>query len=676
MPNTAQDKIVMDPKKGVIYTLVNNSWVPRKMTPAEVQQYAPKTSVPRGASNVGTPTKTQAEEHPWAAAFNEGATGSPELASLGKRLESLRQGIGNDPVGTAVDTLKGMGEGQLEAVNKYGYKDPRKYVAAIPVVGPGLAHAGEEPGMTGIMRILGMIAGGAIGSKTGEIPGKVAGAAERIGTAAEDIPNVAPRVAQNVTGAKYATNKLEKAAGEKTAAYEKATADRAAEVEEQRAAKEARDASELAKNTAENKRSLVQSRAEHEADTLKHKESVRKQAKKYAEDVAEKKKIETENAQLEAQRKGLEQNVAETSKRFTENTKQVIDNAKTAFDAEYGDFDRKVLGKDEHNPKGTAQSDLTSFANAVKDAKDNLIEGSPEKIKQFESIINLASKGKEFVDVSENRMNIAPGKTLPTVDLRGFVTELDSAIYNRDLLPDVRNALKAVAEKGKAEVLKTVKAIGGDSAVNSLKDLNSRYSDYLTDWRDTSSVNPLPKIRNNLLEGVVQNNPQVLADLDVAQMLKGDKGKTALTLLNKYKKFGASPEILDSYRKAVEQLDALEKMKKVPGVKRPDYKAPSKAVKIDLSENPKAEPFKPRGREPEAPEAFNRQKTMRDELERRLNAAGHVGSVFPIIRAISDALHGNFGGAMTAAEQAASIQAIKALLTSDKSLNYLSRDVR
>ena len=666
MPDTTTDRRAVDLKKGVIYTLVNNSWVPRKMTPAEVQQYAPKTSVPRGTSSVGEPTYEKVGRGAVLGATS--ALGIPEtqnpvkdfiknMAAQGKeQTEHPLKTLGSLALGPAeklYDVGKGVYGAGKEAYSGASKKDPEE-----------LAH-----GLSSLVTQLAMLKGGKEAIETPLAESEVV-------RGAKAVPDIPPRVAQNVTGAKYATNKAERAAGEKTAAYEKATKDRAAEIEEQRAAKEARDAAELAKNTAENKRSLVQSRAEHEADTLKHKESVRKQAKKYAEDLAESKKIESDNAQLEAKRKGLEQNVAETSKRFTENTKQVIDNAKTAFDAEYGDFDRKVLGKDEHNPKGTAQSDLTSFANAVKDAKDNLIEGSPEKIKQFESIINLASKGKEFVDVSESRMDIAPGKTLPTVDLRGFVTELDSAIYNRDLLPDVRNALKAVAEKGKAEVLKTVKAIGGDSAVNSLKDLNSRYSDYLTDWRDTSSVNPLPKIRNKMLEGVVQNNPQVLADLDVAQMLKGDKGKTALTLLNKYKKFGASPEILDSYRKAVEQLDALEKMKKVPGVKRPDYKAPSRAVKIDLSENPKAEPFKPRGREPEAPEAFNRQKTMRDELERRLNAAGHVGSVFPIIRAISDALHGNFGGAVTAAEQAASIQAIKALLTSDKSLNYLSRDVR
>jgi hypothetical protein len=690
MPPATQDRLAVDLKKGVIYTLVDNHWVPRKITAEEIQKYTPKVSAGGAAHGAAKPEE------------EGGVTKAIRGAELGA-LTGVGVAETKDPI---QDTLKGLVEQFQDVAGKRGWKQALR---ANPVVGiPGAVAKGFgeavddiNPVIDNLFRKLSNLTGGRKFSpsemkpvdveKTSEDLTRIAtqlallkGGKKAAETPISESPVLKaategpPKAAQAITGAKYATAKAErlaaKEAGEKTGGYEKAVRERETEIAEQKAAKESRDAKALSETKDLQSQEKARARGEHEAAELKRKSEIGKQAKQYQRDLAEKKKIEADNAKIETARKSLDQTVQQKSKAFTDNMNKVIAEGKKHFDARYGEFDQKVLGKSEAFPKGTATSDLSTFANAVEDAKKNLIEGSPEKIKQFENVIKLAEEGKEFIDTEGGR-RIAPGQTIPTVDLRGFVTELDNAIYGRDLLPDVRNALKTVTEAGKAEVLSTVKRIGGDTAVKMLKDLNSDYSDYLTDWRDTSSVNPLPKLRNTLLEGVVQKNPAVLADLDIAKQLQGSKGQTALSLLDKYKKFGADPSILAEYRKALEQMKALDKMKKVPEVAKPDYPERITKAKINPPKPPEIEPFTPRGKDPERPtiEPFDKQKTMRDEMEMRLHRAGNIGSIFPVLRSMSDFFHGNFGGAASTAEQVASIQAIKKLLTSDKMLDWLSK---
>jgi hypothetical protein len=464
---------------------------------------------------------------------------------------------------------------------------------------------------------------------------------------------------------------------EKVGKFEKAKAEREAEVAEQKAEKEKRDAQTLSEHKGLQEQEKARARGEHEAAELKRKSEIGKKAKQFQRDLVEKNKIEASNAKIETARKSLDQTVQQKSKAFTDNMNKVIAEGKKHFDQRYGEFDEKILGKSEAFPKGTAESDLSAFANAVENAKKNLIEGSPEKIKQFENVIKLAQEGDEFID-AEGGMKIAPGQKIPTVDLRGFVTELDSAIYGRDLLPDVRNALKSVAEAGKTEVLSTVKRIGGETAVKTLKELNADYSDYLTDWRDTSSVNPLPKLRNTLLEGVVQKNPAVLADLDVAKMLQGSKGQTALTLLDKYKKFGADPSILADYRKALDQIKALDKMKKVPEVEKPEYPERITKAKINPPKPPEIEPFKARGKDPERPETkpFDPESFRKEKIGQKAESLSNL-SMWDIA-ALSAAIEEVFRGKPGTAAAAGSIPVIKRLLarglSSEGVQDWLAKD--
>jgi hypothetical protein len=365
--------------------------------------------------------------------------------------------------------------------------------------------------------------------------------------------------------------------------------------------------------------------------------AVREAAGKVGEREAASAEIAKSNAKIEAARNTIEQTKQQASKKLTDNLNRTIDTIKTAFDAEYGDFDAKVLGKTKENPKGTLQADISPVAEAVQNAKKNIVEGTEESIKQFDSIMGRI--GKDRIDVGGGELAPVPNQMIPAADLRGYITELQGKIYDSKLLPDVRNAAKSVVEAGQKELTNTIKKQFGPQVVELYKDLNARYSDYLTDWRDTSKVNPLPRIRNMLLEGVVQKNPNVLADLDVAKLLKGDKGKTALSLLEKYKKFGADPEILNQYRGAIEKLDALPKPKTVPQVK-----------------------------------PFNAEEFVKEGVARRMRTMGHWGTGMAIVSFLLDVLHGNAGAMMTAAERVAAVQILKGYLTGEKFLNWVAKE--
>ena len=554
-----------------------------------------------------------------------------QLSALRERLSGMRGKSGPSGLETfgreaSLGAFQGFGIAETEHPVRDTFKalgatpdlkDPGTYLGPAYGIGKGLATSGAEffeglgadaqhPEKFGPLDLAKI--GHGLGSLSTQIlalkgGGKAADtplAESEVVRGVKAIPDLPPKIVQGATAAKYSVNKAEKAA---TAAAEK--------------------------------------------EMSAYKEATENVQKRHEQRVSAREKIEKNNQVIELAKKTLNQTAQEGTKKVTENLQKTLETAKTAFDSEYGDFDAKVLGKDAQNPKGKAESDLTAFANAVDKAKKGDIQGSEESIKQFTQIMDRL--GKDKMDTSSG-LAVPPGKTIPTVDLRGFVTELESIAYNKNLLPDVKAAIKNVAEAGKREVLKTVSKEGGQSAVNALKDLNSRYSDYLTDWRDTSSTNPLPRVRNILLEGVTKNNPAYPVHLDVARILKGDNATKALSLLQKYKKFGASPELLNGYKYSLERLASLPKPKALPEIKTPTF-----------PKQPQVEPF-------------NRQAAMRNALEERLNVGGRIGQLLKLLSIPADIVHGKFETAGSAAEQMLLIEAARRLLTSGKALDYLSKE--
>jgi hypothetical protein len=429
-------------------------------------------------------------------------------------------------------------------------------------------------------------------------------------------------------------------------------------------------------------RARVQARSAYEAgeaekaqpyeEAARKWESAAKQEKAAARgkyETTERRRVEVaeQNQKIEAAKKNLEQTAEGNTKQLTQNLKTTLDNAKDSFDKEYGEFDAKILGKSPQAPKGTLQASLNPVVEAVRNAKKNIIEGSEESIKQFESI----TKRSEMMETPAGEVIPVQGpQFMPAADLRGYVTELESKIYDSNTLPDVKNALKSVVEVGKKEVGEAIKDVHGQSAVNAYHDLNSRYSDYLTDWRDTSKTNPLPRVRSILLEGVAKNNPNYPVYLDIGRILKGGNAQKALALLDKYKKFGADPRILSEYQKTLDQLASLPKPK--------ELKEPARVAQYKISEPPK--PPKPTKvaeiNYPEPPKLkkFDQGAFIREKVQNRMTNVGNWGSAFMLVRAISDAMTGRGGAAMTTAEEIAMLQAVKHLLTSPKVLDWVSRE--
>lgn len=355
--------------------------------------------------------------------------------------------------------------------------------------------------------------------------------------------------------------------------------------------------------------------------------------------IAKQQAVQAENAKVTQARQTLQKKSTESAKAFTQNLDLTTKYIKAAFDSEYEEFDARVLGKTPQNPKGTLPADISPVANAVQDAKKNLIEGTEESNKQFDSIMQRI--GKDRVDLGGGQLGPVPGQMIPAADLRGYITELESKVYDSNLLPDVRQAVKSVIEVGKKQVSTAIENAHGPQVVKLYKDLNSRYSDYLTDWRDSSKVNSLPALRNILYEGVVQKNPEVLANLDLAKKVPEGRVQAATTLLKKYEKYGAKPELLQEYRKTLEQMKALPKPKNVPEV---------------------------------VPKKFERGEFVRKKVEGRADQLVRYSVIWPVVEAIHAATKLEIPSIESMLMGPAGALIISNMLKSPKFIEWLARE--
>jgi len=678
------DKLVVEDKNGKKYLIPNR--------PDRIRHYMEQQFTVSKDQSLAMPKATAAKPEGGLKKFGRGAAlgafsglGIPEtqtpIKDLAKGLVSPPKPSTGDIVGESIlgpgyRAAKGIFGSAGEAAEAVG-ANPRKPWQFGPVDIEKLGH-----GLGSLAAQILALKGGKEATEAPIAESEVIRGGKAVG---EGIAEVPPKVVQSASLARYEVNKAEAAA---KAAAEKKLADY------QKAAEEA-------KSTAT--RELAASRSKHVSETAEQIGKTKELAKKYKENLASKRQIEAENTRNEATRQVLTRQAETGTKELTNNLKQTLDNTKASFDKEYADFDSKILGKSAAKPKGTLQAQLSPLAESVQNAKENIIEGSPESIKQFENILkegtdpllaqaSVFRKGGAGVDVKEllssrflnetQRNNllksikesggepeagvspIGPEATIPASDLRGYITELESKIYDGNLLPDVKAAVKSVVQAGKAELESAIGEAHGKSAVAAYKDLNSRYSDYLTDWRDISRTNPLPRVRKVLLEGVTTKNPNYPVHLDVARILKGANAQKALVLLDKYKKFGAEPKLLANYNKALELLDEIPNPKKVPEVTRPTYPEPARSVPVKLPASPEAPEIEP----------FNRQAMMQDVLEKRINQIGRIGQLFKVLNIPVDILQMRGGAALSQAGEIALIEMVRRLMTNPRVLEYLSRE--
>jgi hypothetical protein len=137
---------------------------------------------------------------------------------------------------------------------------------------------------------------------------------------------------------------------------------------------------------------------------------------------------------------------------------------------------------------------------------------------------------------------------------------------------------------------------------------------------------------------------------EVGDKLLGESGEKIMSVLARKRKFGADPGIIARLRSASEKMKALPKPKEIPKVSPRKFGTP-----------PETEPFSRKG-------------FIQEGVEKRMRQAGSFGQAFSLLRVINDILHGNPSGGLHAGEEIAALEVLKRALTSQKFLDFVSKE--
>jgi hypothetical protein len=583
-------------------------------------------------------------------------------------IESLRGGMGFDPKGGVKSDIKDLGTGgkfmgrhplesiklMLESLSKAqqgtidkAYEEQhsddwakkmhgfiRGIYASIPGGGPLMEHAGEQFEK-------GKIKGG-LGTMTPMLFAEAAKSpvGQRVALEAADLPGKA------VTGVKKGASAVTR---EVAGAPLK-------EINKAQAATEAANAEKVAAKTAEQSQAKAKARGEYEAAEVKRKAEADTAKKKFAEETAAAAKEKVAQSKAETARRSYE----DLRDKHAESTAENLDKAekmeKLSLDARYEDFRKKVLGVSKEFPNGTLEADLSSVGEAVVNARKNILKGSAESIKQFNDILG---KLKDFIETPEGDLKPLPGQKITADQLHGYVTELNEKLYDSGVSGDVRDALKHVRDRAEGSVTDSIGKAHGKTAVKAYSDLKGDYNDYMDTWRDTASGSPLPAIRK-ILRQPMATKRGIPVYREVADILEGAKGEKALPVIARKRAFGADPALAARLRKAGEKLSSLPKPKEVKPVERPELPKEPTETKFEAPKPAEVEPF-------------DRRKFVEEKVGRRAGQIERYSLVVPAFQLLYDIVNGKMPGPEMAVGPAMGM-AIKKLLTSDKVLDWLSKE--
>jgi hypothetical protein len=135
-------------------------------------------------SSLATPTQFEKENatpgvFDWlsnkAATFNTSASGAPTLPALWSSVKAgARKVLNEGPISAATDFVQDQLDNQSDAVAKYPTNDSRRYLAAVPGVGPRLADAGTSWKQGDVAGAAANLAGLGAGAKiAAEVPARV-----------------------------------------------------------------------------------------------------------------------------------------------------------------------------------------------------------------------------------------------------------------------------------------------------------------------------------------------------------------------------------------------------------------------------------------------------------------------------------------------------------------------
>ena len=277
---------------------------------------------------------------------------------------------------------------------------------------------------------------------------------------------------------------------------------------------------------------------------------------------------------------------------------------RAAYNARYNAF-RQAMGD--------AEGNLEPVQQAIVDAQDTILKGSPENIAIFKnllkegedpllsqaSVFKGASRGIDVKEVlsglrSEGERNRflkglqaqdipiegpepgpKEGATIPIDELQGYSTELGDKLYGSSSLSgDVRRALKYVKDAADKEIMRVADS-RGQGAIK--RQLDRDWAQYMGDFYDSDGA--LHKLKN-----AINSDSRI-------SMLSGGEGSRVVEEMGNYARFDPQVGLVGRIRSLVKQLRELPSTPgTMPGdVERPSF--PTRPKTRGVPESPDRTPF-------------------------------------------------------------------------------------
>jgi hypothetical protein len=548
--------------------------------------------------------------------------------------------------------------GALEAAHAFGETDPRKQLnQAFRAIGTTTGPAGILAGATAPEAASGGLAQQAasklakkigLGDENSEFIGNLSGIAgsELLPRAGASLAHGFRR-AQTQTGETFAElvrQKYTKSLEEYKSDLNSAQTEHAQKVAEagkdnaqlqaeyQLASKAARDAH-------------TQRIAEARQEYLNRVEKFKKESAEYAQSQAN----AQEKFDFARQQGPAFERAAGMARKLGENDlPKTFEKVKTANDAEWNAF-RVALGEKKEVPQAPIYEAITN-------AEDNILAGSHEKIALFRDILKDAEDGNPLSGASVFRgagrdargggIKIDDATLAPAAKQRflASLSEEDRALVMgqgaepvgsvpfdeaRRTYTALNRAEQRALNSGHGDVFRALESVKKvvDAQINSVipeelqpryKALKQNHSQYARDWYSNKS--PIKRLMN--------------APNDQARitMVSGPNAEELVRAMDRYKAYGADPEIANKIRSIKQQVDAM----KVTRAKSPEEITSAdlgRPVKVPSApESKQVPPFMP----PPPPEMVNMYKARLDKLmhqfETNLNASDTPTSRFGILR--------------------------------------------
>lgn len=233
-----------------------------------------------------------------------------------------------------------------------------------------------------------------------------------------------------------------------------------------------------------------------------------------------------------------------------EYTKVAQDNLHKTHDAVRSQLDSRWNSLRDAMQDATVPS--SDIFNAVESAKNEFLRGSPASTQQFNNLIKEIGVEK-FVEDEAGNLTATPDNAPVSWDTaRVHSSAIGNTLSSGNLPGNVYQALKAVRTAIEDQLGKAAEQNGrGDEYGAVRKD----WSNYMTDWQDTSGVN---KGGSPLAHALKSPDAQ-----NVTKIISGPAGDRMIGTLAKYKRFGGRPDLLASTRSTAAAAKAVE----VPKIK-------------------------------------------------------------------------------------------------------------